>query len=42
VAAAHAAGVPCVGVASHHYSAEQLRAGGADWVIDSLAEGLPL
>jgi phosphoglycolate phosphatase len=42
VAAAHAAGVPCVGVASHHYSAEQLRAGGADWVIDSLADGLPL
>ena len=42
VAAAHAAGVPCVGVASHHYPAEQLRAGGADWVIDSLAEGLPL
>ena len=42
VAAAHAAGVPCVGVASHHYTAEQLRAGGADWVIDSLAEGLPL
>ena len=42
VAAAHAAGVPCVGVASHHYTAEQRRAGGADWVIDSLAEGLPL
>ncbi len=42
VAAAHAAGVPCVGVASHHYTAGQLRAGGADWVIDSLAEGLPL
>jgi phosphoglycolate phosphatase len=40
VAAAHAAGVPCVGVASHQYTAEQLRAGGADWVIDSLAEGL--
>jgi phosphoglycolate phosphatase-like HAD superfamily hydrolase len=33
---------PCVGVASHQYTAEQLRAGGADWVIDSLAEGLPL
>jgi phosphoglycolate phosphatase len=42
VAAAHAAGVPCVGVASHHYTSEQLRAGGADWVIDSLADGLPL
>jgi phosphoglycolate phosphatase len=42
VAAAHAAGVPCVGVASHHYSADELRAGGADWVLDSLADGLPL
>jgi phosphoglycolate phosphatase len=42
VTAAHAAGVPCVGVASHHYSADELRAGGADWVIDSLADGLPL
>jgi phosphoglycolate phosphatase len=27
VAAAHAAGVPCVGVASHHFTADQLRAG---------------
>jgi phosphoglycolate phosphatase len=42
VAAAHAAGIPCVGVASHHYTAEELRASGADWVIDSLADGLPL
>jgi phosphoglycolate phosphatase len=42
VAAAHAAGIPCVGVASHHYSAEELEAAGADWVIDSLAKGLPL
>ena len=41
-APAHAVGVPCVGVASHHYRAEQLRAGGADWVIDLLADGLPL
>jgi hypothetical protein len=29
-------------VASHHYTAEQLRAGGADYVIASLTEGLPL
>jgi hypothetical protein len=41
-AAAHAAGIPCVGVASHHYNAEELKAGGADWVIDSLTDGLPL
>jgi phosphoglycolate phosphatase len=41
-AAAHAAGIPCVGVASHHYTAEQLRSGGADWVIASLTEGLPV
>jgi phosphoglycolate phosphatase len=42
VAAAHAAGIPCIGVASHHYTAEQLRAGGADYVIASLTDGLPL
>jgi phosphoglycolate phosphatase len=42
VAAAHAAGIPCVGVASHHFTAEQLRAAGADHVIDSLTDGLPL
>jgi predicted dinucleotide-binding enzyme len=38
----HAAGIPCVGVASHHFNAEELKAGGADWVIDSLTDGLPL
>jgi phosphoglycolate phosphatase len=42
VAAAHAAGIPCVGVTSHHFNAEELKAGGADWVIDSLTDGLPL
>jgi phosphoglycolate phosphatase-like HAD superfamily hydrolase len=41
VEAAHAAGVECVGVASHQYDADQLREAGADFVIDSLAEGLP-
>jgi phosphoglycolate phosphatase-like HAD superfamily hydrolase len=41
VDAAHAAGVECVGVASHQYDGDQLRAAGADYVIDSLAEGLP-
>ncbi|MGI9006813.1 MAG: HAD family hydrolase [Streptosporangiaceae bacterium] len=39
---AHAAGIACVGVASHNFDAGQLRAGGADYVITSLKEGLPL
>ena len=39
--AAHAAGVACVGVASHNFDEDQLRKGGADWVIPSLAHGLP-
>jgi len=39
---AHAAGVKCVGVASHEFTAGQLTAGGADYVIASLKEGLPL
>ena len=42
VEAAHAAGIECVGVASHHFTADQLRDGGADHVIGSLTEGLPL
>jgi phosphoglycolate phosphatase len=41
-AAAHAAGIKCVGVASHNFSADQLSEGGADYVIASLKEGLPL
>jgi phosphoglycolate phosphatase len=39
---AHAAGIKCVGVASNKFDVEQLRAGGADYVITSLAQGLPL
>jgi len=39
--AAHAAGIACIGVASHNFDVDQLRAGGADWVIPSLAHGLP-
>ncbi|MGI8776093.1 MAG: HAD family hydrolase, partial [Acidimicrobiales bacterium] len=42
VEGAHAAGVACVGVASHNFDADQLRAGGADYVVASLKEGLPL
>lgn len=41
VEGAHAAGMACVGVASHNFTADQLRDGGADYVIESLAEGLP-
>jgi phosphoglycolate phosphatase len=39
---AHAAGIQCVGVASHNFTADQLKAGGADFVIASLREKLPL
>jgi phosphoglycolate phosphatase len=39
---AHAAGIACVGVASHDFDMDQLRRGGADYVIASLKEGLPL
>jgi phosphoglycolate phosphatase-like HAD superfamily hydrolase len=42
VEGAHAAGMRCVGVASHHFDEDQLRDAGADWVISSLTEGLPL
>lgn len=41
VTGAHAAGIECVGVGSHHYSADQLREAGADYTITSLTEGLP-
>ena len=41
VTGAHAAGIECVGVGSHHYSAEQLGEAGADYAISSLEEGLP-
>ncbi len=42
VEGAHAAGIECVGVASHHFDEAQLREAGADYVLGSLAEGLPL
>jgi phosphoglycolate phosphatase len=41
VTGAHAAGIECVGVGSHHYDADQLREAGADFAISSLEEGLP-
>lgn len=39
---AHAAGIACVGVASHHYDVEDLRAAQADYVIASLQAGFPV
>jgi phosphoglycolate phosphatase len=42
VEAAHAAGIQCVGVGSHHFDVDELRAAHADYAIASLAEGLPL
>jgi phosphoglycolate phosphatase len=42
VEGAHAAGIECVGVASHNFTVEQLRAADADFVIASLSGGLPL
>jgi phosphoglycolate phosphatase len=42
IAAAHAAGAIGVGVASGHYSKDELRDAGADYVLGSLVEDLPL
>lgn len=42
VEAAHAVGVACVGVGSHHYTADQLHDAGADFAITSLEDALPL
>jgi phosphoglycolate phosphatase len=42
VAAAHGAGAIALGVASGHFSVEQLRDAGADHVLTSLEEELPL
>ncbi|MFE7706000.1 HAD family hydrolase [Streptomyces sp. NPDC057486] len=41
VAGAHAAGVACVGVATHKYNSAQLAEAKADWVIESFEDGLP-
>jgi phosphoglycolate phosphatase len=42
VQGAHAAGMECVGVGSHHFNVDQLRDSGADYAIASLEEALPL
>lgn len=39
---AHAAGIACIGVASHKFTVAELAAGGCDYVVPSLEEGLPL
>jgi phosphoglycolate phosphatase len=41
VAAAHGAGAVAVAVASGHFTAEQLEASGADFVLETLREPLP-
>ncbi len=41
VQGAHAAGMKCVGVGSHHFTVEQLREAGADYAITTLRETLP-
>lgn len=38
---AHAAGIACIAVASHNFTAAQLTEAGAEFVIESLANGLP-
>ena len=42
VEGAHAAGIECVGVASGHYTVEQLREANADYAVASLEEPLPV
>jgi phosphoglycolate phosphatase len=42
VAAGHGAGIRVVGVATGHYTVEQLREAGADWAIEDLNSGFPL
>jgi phosphoglycolate phosphatase-like HAD superfamily hydrolase len=41
IQAAHAAGAVAIGVATGHYTAEQLRDAGADHVLESLEDELP-
>jgi phosphoglycolate phosphatase-like HAD superfamily hydrolase len=41
VKAGHGAGIGVVGVATGSYSIEELRAAGADWVLETLEDGFP-
>jgi phosphoglycolate phosphatase len=42
VEGAHAAGIACIGVGSHHFNVDELRRAGADYAVSSLEEKLPL
>ena len=42
VEGAHSAGIACLGVASHHFTTEQLHDAGADYIVSSLQDPLPL
>jgi phosphoglycolate phosphatase len=42
ISACHGAGIKVVGVATLHYSVEELRDAGADWAIPDVTEGFPL
>ncbi len=42
IIAAHQAGIQCVGVASHKYTASDLKDANADFVLNSLEEALPV
>jgi phosphoglycolate phosphatase len=42
VEGAHAAGIACIGVGSHHFTAKQLSDAGADYAVTSLEEPLPI
>jgi phosphoglycolate phosphatase len=42
VAAGHGAGIRVLGVATGSYSVEDLRASGADWTVETLADELPI
>lgn len=41
VTGAHAAGIECVGVGSHNFSAAELRDAGADYAVSTLEDELP-
>jgi phosphoglycolate phosphatase len=41
VEGAHAAGIACLGVGSHHYTADQLKEAGAEYAVSSLEEAVP-
>ena len=42
VESAHAAGLECIGVGSHKFTADELRKAGADYPVSSLTDKLPI